>query len=122
MVVAGETPATSHRQAAAQGQEKIMHIGNMTNEQHEAKFLREGIASRLRQLRDIADRIEEGAYQALERAEQGKGTYSSVSEVFTKQISWGVANLSVEGLTYTAACADVYRAEEKAENKNGSQL
>lgn len=98
-----------------------MHDKDMTNEQYEAKFLREAIASRIRRLRDVADRIEDAAYQALDRAEGGKGTYSSVSEVFSKEVSWGVANLSIEGLTYTAARADVYRAEEKAEKKDEGQ-
>lgn len=86
----------------------------MTDEQQEAYFLRDGVDSRIRRLRVLIDQIEIKARQALDSAEQGNSQYASVPEVFIKELAWGLANAHVEGLVYTAARADIYRAEASA--------
>jgi hypothetical protein len=86
---------------------------DMSDSEYEAQFLREGVASRIRRLRNMIDTIEREATAALETAGNGMGRYSSVPQIFVKELAWGLANVGVDQMLYTAANADVYAAEEK---------
>ena len=82
-----------------------------TNEAAEVRHLRQSVASRVRRLRDMVDLIEREAEQQIREAEQGQGRYAAVSETFIREIAWGLANASIEGLVNTATAADEYRKE-----------
>lgn len=82
-----------------------------TNEQYGAKFMREGVAARIKRLRDLADRIENEAESNIQRAERGKGTYGRVVGDIEHEIAWGVANLNMSGLMSTATDADIAHAK-----------
>lgn len=76
-----------------------------------AKLLREGVASRVRRLRDLVDRIERDAERAIQQAEQGRGTYGRVVGEIDHEITWGIANLQMSTLASTATDADIAHAE-----------
>jgi len=85
----------------------------MSNEQYGAKFMREGVARRVRRLRDLADRIERDGENGIVRAEAGKGTYGTVASNLLHEVTWGVANLNIETLLATATDADIAHARDK---------
>ncbi len=94
-----------------------MRTRDMTDEQAEAHSLRLGIESRMRLLRNVLDRIEREALVNLEQAANGQGRYSSVAEVFVKELPQGIVNAGIEQLVYWSATADEYRVEANARRK-----
>lgn len=92
-----------------------MNLNEMTNEKLEARSLRQGVEARIRRLRTLVDRIEGEALGNLTRAERGEGRYSSVAEVFVKELPQGIVNVGVEQLVHYATTADIYHAETKVE-------
>jgi hypothetical protein len=86
----------------------------LSAEEYGAKFLREGVAQRVRRLREMADRIESEAKQNIARAESGQGTYGRVVGSLVHEITWGIANLHLETLMSTATDADIAHAEAKS--------
>jgi predicted kinase len=85
-----------------------------TAEQLGARFLREGVATRVRRLRDLADRIEREAERNIARAEDGRGTYGCATSNIVHELMWGLANLNVDSLLSTATDADIAHAEGKS--------
>lgn len=83
----------------------------LTVEQHRANFLRESVATRVRRLRNLADRIEQEAERNIKRAEAGSGTYATVAHDAIHEAMWGLANLHLETLASTASEADVAHAK-----------
>lgn len=82
-----------------------------TAETLSAEHLRKGVASRVRRLRDLVDRIEYDAERAIKEAEQGRGTYGQVVGNIDHDISWGIANLQMSTLMSTATDADIAHAK-----------
>jgi hypothetical protein len=92
----------------------------MTDEQLEARALRQGVESRIRRLRLLIDRIEEDSLLAIDRAEQGQGRYCGAAEVFVKGLPEGIVNVGIDQLVFYAAGADVLHAAEAArKNEEG---
>jgi hypothetical protein len=67
----------------------------------------------VKQLRDLADRVEQEVVQQVKSAKAGSSEWSSYGWVASRvvhEVQWGVANLPLSQLVSDAAAADVYRA------------
>lgn len=83
-------------------------------EEASARFLAQGIESRVRRLRVLADSLEAEAKASLERAIEGKGTYATMVADYANTLTWGVANQHLYVLISTASDADIAHAERVA--------
>jgi hypothetical protein len=82
-----------------------------TNEQYGAKFLREGVAQRVRRLRLLVDQIEQESERYIQDAEEGAGPYGRAVANIDQLIAWGIANLNMETLAATATDTDIAHAK-----------
>lgn len=94
-----------------------MRFDQLTDEQAEARILRQGIESRIRRLRDVVSQIERQALERVDMASRGQGRYVAAAEVFTKELAQAVVNAGLEQLIDSGATADVYRAEAQLKQK-----
>ena len=90
---------------------------DMTDEQAEAASLRRNVEVRIRRLRLALDVMERQALERLRDAEQGRGRYSAVAEVFVKDLAETIVNAGVEQLVRDATTVDICRAEDKTKQE-----
>jgi hypothetical protein len=88
-----------------------VRFDQLTDEEAEARVLRQGIESRVRRLRTVVDLIERLALERVDMASKGNGRYASAAEVFTKELSQAIVNAGLEQLIDSGTTADIYRAE-----------
>lgn len=82
-----------------------------TNEEWNAKFLREGIEKIATRLRDLADEVERATHAVDHVGKPGRATYGHAVIEVAHALSWGFANLHADNLVRYATDADIARAK-----------
>ena len=82
-----------------------------TDEEYAAKYLRQGVAARVRRLRVLIDNIEQEAERSIGLAERGKTPYSRTAAKFARMLTNGIDNAEVHNLIVLASDADIAHAK-----------
>lgn len=82
-----------------------------TNEEWNAKFLREGIQRVAANLRDLADEVERATYAVDHVGKPGRPNYGAAALEVHHALAWGFANLNADQIIRYATDADVARAK-----------
>jgi hypothetical protein len=81
-------------------------------EKMHADFLTGAINETAAGLRRLAERVEHGATDVpLVGTGPGRNTYAAIASHVIHEVTWGIANLSMERLARESAAADVARAK-----------
>lgn len=91
-------------------------------EQYAAGHLRDRIQGVAARLRDLAERVDRFADDVSRVGGPGRSSYANVAAEVQHEVLWGLANLSLDGLTQAAETPDLARARRLAAEAIADQI